>query len=133
MEEEKEYVDREFQESEFINEEFKHGSVKDEDTSQGFVDRDSPPTYDDDVNEKNPIEETLASDLEEEYEEDGFFPMFDSFFISWKMKSPRMTSPIMKKMTSLIMKRLMKAFKMRCLIIMKKMLGMLISLALKIF
>jgi hypothetical protein len=33
----------------------------------------SPATYDDDVNEEDPIEEPLASNLEEEYEEDGFF------------------------------------------------------------
>jgi hypothetical protein len=73
MEEEKEYVDGEFQESEFIDEEFEHEGIEDEDPSQGFVDWDSPPTYDDDVNEKDPIKEPLASDLEEEYEEDGFF------------------------------------------------------------
>ena len=76
MEEEKESVDGEFQEFEFIDEEFEHKGIEDEDPSQGFVDWDSPPTYDDDVNEKDPIEEPLTSDLEEEYEEDGFFPMF---------------------------------------------------------
>ena len=76
MEEEKESVDEEFQEFEVTDEEFGHECVEDEDTSQGFVDWDSPPTYDDDVNEKDPIEEPLTSDLEEEYEEDGFFPMF---------------------------------------------------------
>jgi hypothetical protein len=76
VEEEKEYVDGEFQESEFIDEEFEH-----EDPSQGFVDWDSPPTYDDDVNEENPIEEPLASDLEEEYKEDGFFLMFGGLYI----------------------------------------------------
>jgi hypothetical protein len=73
MEEEIESVDREFQESEFIGEEFEHECIKEEDPSQGFVDWDSPPTYDDDVNEKDPIKEPLASNLEEEYEEDGFF------------------------------------------------------------
>jgi hypothetical protein len=67
MEEEKEYVDGEFQE-------FEHEGIEDEDPSQGFVDWDSPPTYnDDDVNEEDPMEEPLASNLEEEYEEDGFF------------------------------------------------------------
>ena len=80
MEEEKESVDGEFQESEFIDEEFEHEGIEDEDPSQGFVDWDSPPTYDDDVNEKNPVEEPLASDLEEEYEEDKFFPMFGSLY-----------------------------------------------------
>jgi hypothetical protein len=73
VEEEIEYVDREFQESEFIGEEFEHECIKEEDPLQGFVDWDSPPTYDDDVNEKDPIKEPLASNLEEEYEEDGFF------------------------------------------------------------
>jgi hypothetical protein len=70
-------VDGEFQGSEFIDEEFQHEGVEDEDPSQGFVDWDSPPTYDDDVNEEDPIEELLASDLEEEYEEYGSRPMFD--------------------------------------------------------
>jgi hypothetical protein len=73
MDEEIESVDREFQESEFIGEEFEHECIKEEDPSQGFVDWDSPPTYDDDVNEKDPIKEPLASNLEEEYEEDEFF------------------------------------------------------------
>jgi hypothetical protein len=78
MEEEKEFVDGEFQESEFIDEEFKHGGVEDEDPSQGLVDWDSPPTYDDDVDEEDSIEEPLASNLEEEYEEYGLHPMFGS-------------------------------------------------------
>jgi hypothetical protein len=73
VEEEIESVDREFQESKFIGEEFEHECIKEEDPSQGFVDWDSPPTYDHDVNEKDPIKEPLASNLEEEYEEDGFF------------------------------------------------------------
>jgi hypothetical protein len=77
----------------------------------------------------------------------GFFPCLAAStpmkMINWKMKSPLMTSPIVKKMTkgnkkrprvtSPIMKRLMKAIQMRCLIIMKKRLSMLISLVLKIF
>jgi hypothetical protein len=32
-----------------------------------FVDWDSPPTYDEDINEDDSIEEPLASDLEEEH------------------------------------------------------------------
>jgi hypothetical protein len=40
-----------------------------------------PTTYDDDVNEEDPIEEPLASDLEEEYEEDRFSPMFGSLYL----------------------------------------------------
>jgi hypothetical protein len=44
---------------------------------------------------------------------------------NWKKNSPHMTSPIIK--------RLMKVFQVRCLIIMKKTLIMLISLVLKIF
>jgi hypothetical protein len=51
----KKSMDGEFQESKFIDEEFRHEDV--EDPSQGFVDWDSPPTYDDDVNEKDQIEE----------------------------------------------------------------------------
>jgi hypothetical protein len=59
-------VDGEFQEFKFIDEEFEHGGVEDEDPSQGFVDWDSPPTYDDDVNVEDPIEESLISDQVEE-------------------------------------------------------------------
>jgi hypothetical protein len=73
-------MDGEFQGSEFIDEEFQHEGIEDEDPSQGFVDWDSPPTYDDDVNEEDPIEELLASDLEEEYEEYGSRPMFDDLY-----------------------------------------------------
>ena len=80
VEEEKEYVDGEFQESEFVDKEFEHWGVEDEDLLQGFVDWDSPPTYDDDVNEEDPIEEPLASNLEEEYEEYGLRPIFGSLY-----------------------------------------------------
>jgi hypothetical protein len=65
VDEEEEFVDGEFQESNFIDEEFKHEGVEDEDHSQELVDWDTPPVYDDDVNEEEPIEEPLASDLEE--------------------------------------------------------------------
>jgi hypothetical protein len=75
-------VDGEFQESEFIDDEFRYEGVEDEDPSQGFVDWDSPPTYDNVVNEEDPIEEPLASDLEEEYEEYGLRPMFDSLYLN---------------------------------------------------
>jgi hypothetical protein len=80
MEEEKEFMDGEFQESEFIDEEFMHEGIEDEYSSQVFVDWDSLPTYDDDVNEEDPIEEPLASNLEEKYKEDGFFPMFGGLY-----------------------------------------------------
>jgi hypothetical protein len=80
MEEEKECVDGEFQESEIIDEELERACVEDVDPSQGFVDWDSPPTYDEDVNEEDSIEEPLASVLEEEHEEDGFSPMFGGLF-----------------------------------------------------
>jgi hypothetical protein len=80
VEEEKEFVDGEFQEFEVTDEECKHECVEDEDTSQGFVDWDSPPTYDEDVNEEDSIEEPLASVLEEEHEEDKFFPMFGGLY-----------------------------------------------------
>jgi hypothetical protein len=54
-------VDREFLESEFIDEEFEHESVEDEDPSQGFLDWGSPPIYDDDINEEDPIEEPFGN------------------------------------------------------------------------
>jgi hypothetical protein len=79
-EEEEESVDGECQESDFIDEEFKHGGVEDEDPSQWFVDWDTPPVYDDDVNKEEPIEEPLASDLEEEYEEYGLHSMFSGLY-----------------------------------------------------
>jgi hypothetical protein len=66
-----ESVDEERQESEVIDEEFERECVEDVDLSQGFVDWDSPPTYDEDINEKDPIEEPLAFALEEEHEELG--------------------------------------------------------------
>ena len=74
MEGQGEPVDEVFQEFEILNEEFENEDT--EDLLQGFVDWDSPPTYDNDVNEEDPIEEPLASDLEEDYEEYGFFPIF---------------------------------------------------------
>jgi hypothetical protein len=40
----------------------------------------SPPTYDDDVNDEDPIEEPLATDLEEEYEEYGLHPIFGGLY-----------------------------------------------------
>ena len=80
VEKEREYVDGEFQESEFIDDKFKHEGVEDEDPSQGFVNWDPPPIYDDDVNEEDPIEEPLASNLEEEYKEYGLHPMFGGLY-----------------------------------------------------
>jgi hypothetical protein len=80
VEEEKESVDGEFQGFEVANEEFEHECVEDEDTSQWFVDWDSPPIYDEDVDEEDSIEEPLASVLEREHEEDGFFPMFGGLY-----------------------------------------------------
>jgi hypothetical protein len=50
VEEEEKFVDGKFQESDFIDEEFVHEGVKDEDPSQGLVDWDTLPIYDDDVN-----------------------------------------------------------------------------------
>jgi hypothetical protein len=81
VEEEKEFVDREFQESKFIDDKFEHEGVEDEDYSQGFVNWDSPPIYDDDINEEDPIEEPLASNLEEKYGEYGLHPMFGSLYL----------------------------------------------------
>jgi hypothetical protein len=74
-------VDGEFQESKVIDEEFERECVEDVDPSQGFVDWDSPPTYDEDVNEEDLIEEPLASILKEEHEADGFFPMFGDLYL----------------------------------------------------
>jgi hypothetical protein len=74
-------VDGEFQESNFIDEEFEHEVVEDEDMSQELIDWDTPPVYDDDVNEKEPIEEPLASDLEEEYEEYELHSMFSGLYL----------------------------------------------------
>jgi hypothetical protein len=78
VEEEEEFVDGEFQESDFVDEEFKH---EDEDPSQGFIDWDTPLVYDDDVNEEEPIEKHLASDLEEEYEKYGLHPIFSGLYL----------------------------------------------------
>jgi hypothetical protein len=80
VDEEKESVDGEFQESEIIDEEFEHECIEDENPLQGFVDWDSPPTYDEDINEEDSIKQPLVSDLEEEHEEDGFFPMFGGLY-----------------------------------------------------
>ena len=80
MEEEEESVDGEFLESNFIDAEFQHKGVEDEDSSQGFVDWNTQLVYDDDVSEEEPIEEPLASDLKEEYEEYGLHPMFSSLY-----------------------------------------------------
>jgi hypothetical protein len=79
-EEEEESVEGECQESNFVGEEFEHEGVEDEDPSQGFVDWDTSPVYDDDVNEEEPIEEPLASDLEKEYKEYGLQPMFSDLY-----------------------------------------------------
>jgi hypothetical protein len=78
VEEQGELVDEEFQKSEIFNEEFEHENV--EDLSQEFVDWDSLPTYDDDVNDEDLIEEHLATDQEEEYEEYGLHPIFDGLY-----------------------------------------------------
>jgi hypothetical protein len=121
-------VDGEFQEFEVTDEEFEHECVEDEDTSQGFVDWDSPPTYDEDVDEEDSIEEPLASVIEEEHEEDKFFPMFGGLYPNEDNRETRYT-----KIPSTSTKRLMKAFQVMCLIIMKKRLSILISLVLKIF
>jgi hypothetical protein len=80
VEEEEESVDGKCQESDFIDEEFEHEGVEDEYPSQGFVDWGSPPVYDDDVNEEELIEERLASDLKEEYEDYGLHPMFNGLY-----------------------------------------------------
>ena len=79
-EEEEESVDGEFQESDFIDEEFEHEGIEYEDHSQGFVDWDTPPVYDNDSNKEEPIEEPLASDLEEEYEDYGLHLMFSGLY-----------------------------------------------------
>jgi hypothetical protein len=66
-----EFVDEEFQEDEFVDDEFKDGDVHDdiehedvEDPSQGFVDWDSPPTYDTDINDEDLVGDSLSYDQE---------------------------------------------------------------------
>jgi hypothetical protein len=81
VEEEVEFVNEEFQESYSIDEEFEHKGVEDEDLSQEPVDWDTPPVYDDDVNEEEPIEEPLASDLEEEFREYRLHPIFSGLYL----------------------------------------------------
>ena len=51
-----------------------------EDPSQRFVNQDFLSTYDNNVNEEDPIKESLASNLEEDYEEYGLHPMFGSLY-----------------------------------------------------
>jgi hypothetical protein len=80
MEMEEESVDGECQKSDFVDEEFEHEGVEDEYPSQEFVDWGTPPVYDDDVNEEEPIEEPLAFNLEEEYEDYGLHPMFSGLY-----------------------------------------------------
>jgi hypothetical protein len=79
-EEEEESMDEKCQESNFVDEEFEHEGVEDEDPSQRFADWDTSPVYGDDINEEEPIEEPLASDPEEEYEEYGLHPMFSGLY-----------------------------------------------------
>jgi hypothetical protein len=90
VEEEGELVNEEFQESKFLKEEFRHEDFKD--PSQGFVDWDSLPAYDDDISDEDPKERALPSDLEEEYEEDGFPPMFSGLYYKedniWEDEGP---------------------------------------------
>jgi len=69
-----EFVDEEFQEDEFVDEEFIHGDVHDdvehedvEDSSQGFVDWDSPPIYDIDINDEDLVRDSLSFDQEKKY------------------------------------------------------------------
>ena len=50
-------MDEEFQESDIIDEEFEHEGVEEEDPSQGFVDWDTPPIYQD---EQNQVVETCT-------------------------------------------------------------------------
>jgi hypothetical protein len=80
VEEEEEFVDEECQESDFIDEEFEPKCIADEDLSQELIDWDTPPVYDDDVNEEEPIAEPLASNLEEEFEEYGLHPIFNGLY-----------------------------------------------------
>jgi hypothetical protein len=80
VKEEEEFVDEECQESNFVDEEFEPKGIEDEDLSQELVDWDTPPVYDDDVNEEELIEEPLASDLEEEFEEYGLHPIFSGLY-----------------------------------------------------
>jgi hypothetical protein len=153
VEEEEEFVDEEFQEYDFIDEEFKTKGVEDEDLLQELVDWGIPPVYDDDVNEEEPIEESLASDLEEEYKNMSCILCLAASNLkkmtNWKRKSPRIASPMKManwKMKSPWMASSMKSTHWKMEIprmtssIVKKMtspiikrLSMLIFLVLKIF
>lgn len=64
MEEGDGFIDENFQEDEFVNEEFQH--EKDvEDPSQWFVDWNSPPTYDIDVDDEDLVVSFLSYDQQE--------------------------------------------------------------------
>jgi hypothetical protein len=82
VEEEDEFVDEEFQEDKFVDEEFKHGDVYEdvEDPSQGFLDWDSPPTYDTDIIDGDLVGDFLSYDQEEESVVDWVSPLiFDIY------------------------------------------------------
>ena len=64
---------------EFLNEDFKREDV--ENPSQGFVDWDFPPAYDDNVSEVDSNERPLPSDLEEEDCCANLFNLHESFIV----------------------------------------------------
>jgi len=83
-----EFVDEEFQEDVFVDDEFKHGDVHDdiehedvEDPSQEFVDWDSPPTYDIDINDEDLVGDHLLYDQEKESVVDWVSPtIYDDIY-----------------------------------------------------
>jgi len=67
VKEKDEFFDEEFLEDEFVNEEFKHGDVHDDvehedvgEPSQGFMDWDTLPTYDTDINDEDLVGGSLS-------------------------------------------------------------------------
>jgi hypothetical protein len=106
-------VDEELQEFEILNEEFEHEDV--EDPSQGFVEWDFPPTYDDDANKVDSNERPLSFNLEEEYKKMGLLACLmksiPKKMTHWGRKNPRITSQNIMRM---------KTFHVKCLIIVRK-------------
>jgi hypothetical protein len=135
VEEQGEPVVEELQEFEILNEEFEHEDV--EDPSQGFVDWDSPPTYDDNINDEDPIEEPLATDLEEEYEEYELHPIFGSLYPKKddQLEDEEPTDDITNYEENDIAdyEEGNEEFQVNCLILMVKKVIMLISLVLEVF
>jgi hypothetical protein len=79
----------EFVDDEFVDDEFKHGDAHDdiehedvEELSQGFVDWDSLPTYDIDINDEYLMGDSLSYDQEKESAVDWVSPtIYDDIYL----------------------------------------------------